>query len=33
MFFLKLGDIQVETILKIQWAFSDDALGATQIKE
>jgi hypothetical protein len=29
----KLGDSKVETIRKIQQAFSDDAMGATQIKE
>ena len=28
----KLGDRQVETIRKIQTAFSDDAMGITQIK-
>jgi hypothetical protein len=32
-FFHKLGDSKVETIWKIQQAFSDDAMGATQIKE
>ena len=32
-FFQKLGDSQAETILKIQTAFSDDAMGITQIKE
>jgi hypothetical protein len=29
----KLGDSKVETIWKIQQAFGDDAVGATQIKE
>jgi hypothetical protein len=29
----KLGDSKVETIQKIQQAFSDDAMGAMQIKE
>jgi hypothetical protein len=29
----KLGDSKVETIQKIQQAFGDDAMGATQIKE
>ena len=29
----KLGDIQVETIRKIQRVFGDDAMGITQIKE
>jgi hypothetical protein len=29
----KPGDSQVETIRKIQWVFSDDAMGITQIKE
>jgi AraC-like DNA-binding protein len=29
----KLGDSKAETIRKIQQAFSDDAMGATQIKE
>jgi hypothetical protein len=29
----KLGDSKAETIQKIQQAFSDDAMGATQIKE
>jgi hypothetical protein len=29
----KLGDSKAETIQKIQQAFSDDAVGATQIKE
>ena len=29
----KLGDSQVETIWKIQWAFGDDAMGITQIKD
>jgi hypothetical protein len=29
----KLGDSQVETIWKIQWVFSEDAMGITQIKE
>jgi transposase len=29
----KLGDSQVETIRKIQWVFSDNAMGITQIKE
>jgi transposase len=29
----KLGDSKAETICKIQQALSDDAVGATQIKE
>jgi hypothetical protein len=29
----KLGDSKVETIQKIQQAFGDDEMGATQIKE
>jgi hypothetical protein len=29
----KLGDSKAETIWKIQQAFGDDAMGATQIKE
>jgi transposase len=29
----KLGDSKAETIRKIQQAFGDDAIGATQIKE
>jgi hypothetical protein len=29
----KLGDIQVETIRKIQMAFGGDAMGVTQISE
>jgi ribosomal protein S14 len=29
----KLGDSKAETIRKIQQAFGDDAMGATQIKE
>jgi hypothetical protein len=29
----KLGDIHVKTIWKLQWVFSDDATGITQIKE
>jgi hypothetical protein len=29
----KLGDSKVETIVKIQQAFGNDAMGATQIKE
>jgi hypothetical protein len=29
----KLGDTQSETIRKIQQAFSNDAMGVTQIKE
>jgi hypothetical protein len=29
----KLGDTQSETILKIQQAFSNDAMGVTQIKD
>jgi transposase len=29
----KLGDSKAETIRKIQQAFSDDEIGATQIKE
>jgi hypothetical protein len=29
----KLGDSKAETIQKIQQAFSNDAMGATQIKE
>ncbi|XP_013793529.1 histone-lysine N-methyltransferase SETMAR-like [Limulus polyphemus] len=32
-FYQKLGDSQVETIRNIQTAFSDDAMGITQIKE
>jgi hypothetical protein len=32
-FWQKLGDSKAETIRKIQQAFSDDAMGATQIKE
>ena len=32
-FYQKLGDSQVETIRKIQMAFSDDAMGITQIKD
>jgi hypothetical protein len=32
-FYQKLGDSKAETILKIQQAFSDDAMGAMQIKE
>ena len=29
----KLGDSQVKTIQKFQMAFSDDAIGVSQIKE
>jgi hypothetical protein len=29
----EFGDSKAETILKIQQAFGDDAMGATQIKE
>jgi hypothetical protein len=29
----KLGDSKVETIWKIQQAFSDDAMGAMRLKE
>jgi hypothetical protein len=29
----KLGDSKAETVQKIQQAFGDDAMGATQIKE
>jgi transposase len=32
-FYQKLGDSKVETIWKIQQAFGDDAMGATQIKK
>ena len=32
-FFQKLDDSQVEAIQKIQMAYSDDAIGVTQIKE
>jgi hypothetical protein len=32
-FYQKLGDSKAETIWKIQQAFGDDAMGATQIKE
>jgi hypothetical protein len=30
--YLKLGNSKTETIWKIQQAFGDDAMGATQIK-